>query len=523
VGRMWPIRPVSPIAHRFFYHVCMAFEAAYADLIRRVRDAGVLGSCAGLLGWDERTYMPRGGAAHRGEQMALLARLGHEMLTDPRVGEALAAVEGSKPEPDSDAAANVREIRRNVDRATKLPKDLVEELARITSQAQSVWQEARQKNNFALFRLWLEKIIALKRREAAAVGYTDHPYDALLDEYEPGATTAEIRELFAELAAGLVPIVEAIAGSPKRPDTEVLHREFPTDRQQIFAQSAAAAIGFDFDGGRLDTTTHPFCSGLGPGDCRITTRYNPRFLNEAFFGVLHEAGHGLYEQNLPADQHGTPLGTAASLGIHESQSRLWENQVGRSRPFWEHLFPRARQTFPAALRDVSLDQWLFAVNDVRPSFIRVEADEATYNLHISLRFELEQALMTGDLAPPDLPGAWNEKFQKMLGLTPPDDARGCLQDIHWSFGGFGYFPTYTLGNLYAAQFMTAARRDLSGLDDDFRRGEFGRLKNWLTENIHRHGQRYRARELCRRVTGQSLDHQPFLGYLRTKFAPLYGL
>ena len=499
----------------------MTPEAAYADLIRRVQQAGVLASCAGLLGWDERTYMPRAGAGHRGEQMALLARLGHEMVTDPRVGEALTVIEASKP--DSDAAANVREIRRTYDRATKLPKELVEELARVTSQAQGVWQEARRASDFALFRPWLERIVALKRREAAAVGFTDHPYDALLDEYEPGVTTAESRQLFAELAAGLVPIVAAIAGSAQQPDCALLHREFPADRQEIFAQSAAAAIGFDFDAGRLDTTTHPFCSGLGPGDCRITTRYNPRFFNEAFFGVMHEAGHGIYEQNLPADQHGTPLGTATSLGIHESQSRLWENQVGRSRPFWEHFFPRARQTFPAALRDVSLDQWLFAINDVRPSLIRVEADEATYNLHIILRFELEQALLTGDLAPVDLPDAWNEKFQKMLGLTPPDDARGCLQDIHWSFGGLGYFPTYTLGNLYAAQFMAAARRDMPGLDADFGRGEFARLKNWLTDNIHRHGQRFRARELCRRITGQSLDHQPFLAYLRAKYEPLYDL
>jgi carboxypeptidase Taq len=503
----------------------MTPEVAYADLIRRVRDAGLLASCAGVLGWDERTYMPRAGAGHRGEQMALLARLAHEMLTDPRIGELLAAVESSKliQDAESDAAANVREVRRTFDRATKLPKELVEELARITTQAQGVWQEARQTSKFGPFLPWLEKIVALKRQEAAAVGYTDHPYDALLDEYEPGAKTADVRRLFADLLAGLVPIVETIVGSGKHPDRDLLHRDFPTDRQALFAQTAAAAIGFDFDAGRLDTTTHPFCSGIGPGDCRITTRYNPRFFNEAFFGVLHEAGHGLYEQNLPTNQHGTPLGMAASLGIHESQSRLWENQVGRSGPFWEHFFPRARQTFPAALRDVSPDAWLFAVNDVQPSHIRVEADEATYNLHIIVRFELEQGLMSGELAPAELPAAWNERFRQTLGLTPPDDARGCLQDIHWSFGGFGYFPTYTLGNLYAAQFMAAARRDNPGLEDDFRRGDFGRLKGWLASNIHRHGQRYRANDLCRRVTRQPLDHRPFLTYLRDKYRPFYGL
>jgi carboxypeptidase Taq len=457
--------------------------------------------------------------------MALLARLGHEMLTDPRIGEQLASVEGTPlvADPASDAGANVREIRRSYDRAVKLPKELVEELARVTTQAQGAWQEARQYSDFARFRPWLEKIVALKRQEEAAVGYKESPYDALLDEYEPGATAREITKLFADLAAGLVPLVAAITGAGKQPDRDLLHREYPVDRQEVFGQAAAAAVGFDFDAGRLDKTTHPFCSGLGPGDCRITTRYNPRFFNEAFFGILHESGHGLYEQGLDPAHTGTPLGSAASLGIHESQSRLWENQVGRGRPFWEHFFPRARQTFPGALRDVSLDAWLFAVNDVRPSFIRVEADEATYNLHIILRFELEQALLTGDLAPADVPAAWNAKFQTMLGLTPPDDARGCLQDIHWSFGGLGYFPTYTLGNLYAAQFMDQARRDLPGLDDDFRRGEFGRLKGWLTEKIYRHGQRYRPGELCRRITGRSLDHRPFLSYLRAKYEPLYGL
>jgi carboxypeptidase Taq len=291
----------------------------------------------------------------------------------------------------------------------------------------------------------------------------------------------------------------------------------------VFGEGAAAALGFDFDAGRLDETAHPFCSGIGPGDCRITTRYNLRHFNEAFFGILHETGHALYEQGLPVEHHGTPLGSYTSLGIHESQSRLWENQVGRGRPFWEHFFPRARQTFPAALRDVTLDEWLFAINDVRPSFIRVEADEATYNLHILLRFELEQALVSGDLEVKDVPGAWAEKMKAMLGLVPERDAQGCLQDIHWSFGGLGYFPTYTLGNLYAAQFMEAARRDLGGLDDDFRRGELGRLKGWLNEKVHAQGMRYRAGELCRRVTGRALSHRPLMDYLRAKYGPLYGL
>jgi carboxypeptidase Taq len=500
-------------------------QAAYADLLHHVREIALLNSCAGVLGWDERTYMPHNGSAHRAEQMALLARMAHEKMTAPRIGDLLGTVEQSDlvKEADSDAAANAREIRRIYDRAVKLPPQLVETLARETTRAQQVWQEARAKNEFAAFRPSLETIVRLKREEAEAIGYKDVPYDALLDEYEPGATTAEVTRIFAALRKELTPLVKAIAGSSRRPKREILERDYPVDRQKIFGQAAAAAIGFDFAAGRIDVTTHPFCSGIGPGDCRICTRYNPRHFSEAFFGVLHEAGHGIYEQNLPPSQFGTPVGSFASLGIHESQSRLWENQVGRGWGFWEHFFPRARQVFLDALCDVSLKEWMFAINDVRPSFIRVEADEATYNLHIVLRFELEQALVAGQLEAADVPAAWNEKFQKMLGLTPPDDARGCLQDIHWSFGGLGYFPTYTLGNLYAAQFMEAARRDVPNLDRDFHHGEFAGLKTWLNEKIHRHGQRYRAGTLCERVTGKPLGHGALMKYLREKYGPLYGI
>lgn len=503
----------------------MSPAAAYAELIRRTKEAAVLGSCGAVLGWDERTYMPHAGSAFRGDQMALLARLTHEMTTDPKVGERLAAVEGSAlvKDPASAEAVNTREIRRTYDRAVKLPKELVEELARVTTRAQQVWQEARAKNDFPAFRPWLEQIVALKRREADAVGYKDHPYDALLDEYEPGATAAEVRQVFAALSADLVPLIAAVGQSKRRPPRDVLEREYPVEAQQTFARSAAEAIGFDFDAGRLDVTTHPFCSGIGPGDCRITTRYNPRFFNEAFFGVLHEAGHGIYEQGLLAEHFGTPLGSFCSLGIHESQSRLWENQVGRGRPFWEHFYPKARQAFPAALGDVSLDDFYFAINEARPSLIRVEADEATYNLHIILRFEMELALLTGDLKPADVPGAWNDRFRKMFGLTPPDDRRGCLQDIHWSMGGLGYFPTYTLGNLYAAQLMAAARAQLPGVEQDFANGQFGRFKGWLNEKVHKPGRSYRSGELCRRVTGEGLRHGPLVEYLRDKYGRLYQL
>jgi carboxypeptidase Taq len=336
-------------------------------------------------------------------------------------------------------------------------------------------------------------------------------------------TAARVREVFAALSRDLVRLIAAIGQSSRKPRREVLEREYPVEAQQAFARRAAEAIGFDFQAGRLDVTTHPFCSGIGPGDCRITTRYNPRFFNEAFFGVLHEAGHGIYEQGLDPDQFGTPLGTFCSLGVHESQSRLWENQVGRGRAFWQFFFPEAQKAFPTALEDVTPDEFHFAVNEARPSFIRVEADEATYNLHIILRFELELALLAGDLKPADVPGAWNERFTAMFGLTPPDDRRGCLQDIHWSMGGIGYFPTYTLGNLYAAELWHAARAQLPGLEEGFARGEFAPLKSWLNEKVHRPGRHYRSDELCRRVTGHGLRHEPLIGYLRDKYAPLYQL
>ena len=500
-------------------------QQAYSELVRRYKERSTMDSIGSVLAWDERTYMPLGGSAHRAEQMALVARLGHDMLTAPIMGKLLQAVENSPlvKDPQSDAGVNVREIRRVHDRAVKMPPKLVEELARTTTRAQQVWQEARKADDFEAFRPWLAKIVDLKRQEAQAVGYQEAPYDALLDEYEPGATTREITKVFADLRADLVPLVAAITASGKKPRPGILERDYPVARQEVFGQAAASAIGFDFSAGRLDVTAHPFCTGIGPGDCRLTTRYHPQHFNQGFFGILHEAGHGIYDQGLDRQHYGTPLGSAVSLGIHESQSRLWENQVGRSRPFWEHFFPRARQVFHAALAGVSLDDFLFAINDVEPSFIRVEADEATYNMHIILRFELEQALINGDLAAADVPAAWNEKFRKSFQLTPPNFALGCLQDIHWSMGGIGYFPTYTLGNLYAAQLMDRARQDLGDLDGDFRRGDFSRLKTWLNEKIHRQGQRFRPRDLCQRVCGQPLSHKPLLAYLRQKYALLYGI
>ncbi len=503
----------------------MSIPSAYDELIKRSREQHLLASCSALLGWDEQTYMPVGGAEHRGNQSALLAGLHHERATDPTIDALLLQVEGSDlvADPESPPAVNVREIRRTYRRLTRLPRTLVEELARSTSRGHQEWIVARRNRDFKQLRPTLELIFKLKRHEADCLGFTDSAYDALLDEYEPGAKSRELATLFSALRNDLVPLVAAIAGAKSRPDASVLHREFPLDRQRILGETAASAIGFDFHRGRLDTTAHPFCTGIGAGDTRITTRYDVHNFGESFFGVLHEVGHGLYDQGLDPEHYGTPMGEAVSLGIHESQSRLWENVVGRSKPFWNYWFPIVRRIFREALADVSFEAFHHAINVVEPSFIRVQADEVTYNLHIMVRFELERALLEGDLKVADLPGAWNEKYTHYLGITPKHDAEGCLQDIHWSAGLIGYFPTYTLGNLYAAQLFTAANEDLGGLAAAFSQGDFAGLLEWLRLKIHAHGQRYRATDLVRRVTGAEPDHKPLMQMLTAKYQDIYKL
>jgi len=500
-------------------------QEAFDELIRRVKAVSLLGSCGAVLHWDHQTYMPPKGGAHRAEQLALLAGLCHEQFTAPEIGDLLSLAETGELARGSGSAAavNLREIRRAYDRATRIPAALVQELARTSTLAQDVWVGARKASDFGRFRPWLEKLVGLKREEAQAVGRSGALYDALLDEYEPGETAARLTQVFAELRPALVDLVGWIAASGRRPDLAILHRAYPIAAQEAFGKAVVTAFGFDFQAGRLDVTTHPFCSGIGPGDTRLTTRYNLQDFSDAFFSILHEAGHGLYDQGLDPEHYGTPMGEAASLGIHESQSRLWENFVGRSRAFWEHWLPRARQAFPDAWEAVDLDALVFAINDVRCSFIRVDADEATYNLHIVLRFELEQALIAGDLAVADLPVAWNERMVRDLGSAPPDDTQGCLQDIHWSGGSFGYFPTYTLGNLYAAQFFAKAQAELGDLGEQFRRGEFLPLREWLREKIHRHGHRYRAADLVVAVTGEPLNPAYLLRHLREKLGTLYGV
>jgi carboxypeptidase Taq len=497
----------------------------FERLCAHTRETTLLESAKELLEWDERTYLPPAAGDYRAEQITYLSGLIHARQTDPRVGDWLSELQGSPlaDDPHSDAGATIRELRRQYDRRIRVPQRLVEDLARASVLGQQSWVKARQADQFDGFVPQLETILRLKREEAAALGIGECPYDALLDEFEPGASTGDVTTILDGLREELVPLVAEITHSRRAPSTDVLRRRFPVAAQEAFGRSAAQAIGFDFRRGRLDVTHHPFCAGMGPHDCRITTRYDERFFPSAFFGILHEAGHGIYEQGQRAEQYGLPPGSYVSLGIHESQSRLWENLVGRSRGFWEHFLPLAQEAFPAALGSVSLDEFYQAINHVEPSLIRVEADEATYNLHIIVRFELEQALVNDTLAISDLPQAWRDKYQKYLGIEPQNDAGGVLQDVHWSAGLIGYFPTYSLGNLYAAQLFEAAARELDSLEAMFANGDFAPLGDWLRAQIHEPGQRYSASQLVKKVTGQALSHRPLLDHLHGKLRPIYGI
>jgi carboxypeptidase Taq len=503
----------------------MQAQTAYQELARLAREEALLASCAAVLGWDEETYMPRGAAEHRANQLALLAGLEHDRSTDPRVGELLAAVDGSSlvADPDSPAAVNVREWRRAYDRAIRVPRALVEEIARVTSLAQLAWVEAYENSDWVLFLPWVDRVLTLKCQEAAAIRPGVPVYDTLLDEYEPGMTGRQVAALFDALRGPLVELVGAIGEARRRPDVSLLRRPFLLDRQRLFSEAVAAAAGFDFRRGRLDTSPHPFFTCLGPHDFRITSRFGERDFAGGLFSTLHEVGHALYEQGLDPAQRGLPTGEAVSVGMHEAQARLWDNTVGRSRPFWAHFFPRARQVFHAALHDVSPEAFYLAINHVAPSCNRVRADEVTYNLHILVRFELEQALTTGDLRAADVPAAWNEHYRRYLGVSPATDAEGCLQDGHWGGGLIGYFPTYTLGNVFAAQLYARAAADLDNLDAEFAGGRFDGLLDWLRDRVYRHGQRYPAARLIERATGAPPDPGPLLRGLRRKYGELYGL
>ena len=501
-----------------------AEAAARLDALwAEIRD---LRSAQDLLSWDQETMMPAGGVAGRSRLAATLAGLKHRKLVDPELGDALAACEAVAGDDDA-LAAKVRVARLDVDRAVKVPEDLVRELAAVGSEGLATWQQAKVEADFSKFRGVLERLVDLRRQEAAAIDPEARPYDVHLDAFEPGSTEAELEPLFANLRSELGSLVRAAVESGVEIDEAPVLGQFETSAQEAFGREMSAAVGFDYQRGRLDPTAHPFCIGIDPDDVRLTWRAQDDDFRPALFGILHETGHGLYEQGLGLAERGTPLGDAVSLGIHESQSRLWENHVARSRSFWRWATPRFRHHFPGHPVEQDLDRWLDrlwpALHTVRPSLIRTEADEATYNLHIVVRFELERALFADDVRVADLPGAWNDLYRELLGIVPENDAEGVLQDIHWSMGMFGYFPTYTLGTMAAAQLFAAAERDLGDLDTHFVEGRFDALLDWLRDRIHRHGSRHTAATLIERATGEPLGSEALVRYLGATVSEAYGL
>jgi carboxypeptidase Taq len=419
--------------------------------------------------------------------------------------------------------AAVRESARDQSLALKLPEEHVREFARAQSLAQHAWKQARTESNFSIFRDSLQHLIELKRREAEYHGYAENPYDALIDHYEPGMTVAQLRPVFERLLAGTRRLLDRVAGSTAGVNDEVLFTQFDPEKQLRFAREIVAQLGFDFNTGRVDLSAHPFCTSFAPSDVRLTTRIFSDDLRSCLFGLIHEAGHGMYEQGFDSRFARTPLAAGTSMGIHESQSLFWENMIGRSEPFWAWAFPQLRDIFPDRLGSMNATEFFRAINVVKPSFIRIEADELTYNLHIIIRFEIEEALINGRMEVDDIPSVWNSKMEQYLGIVPHNDAEGCLQDIHWSFGGFGYFPSYTLGKLYAAMFYRQMQSDIPGIEDQMARGEFGAILGWLREKIHRWGRAKRSSELVMEICGEPLTEKAFMEYMELKIERVYAL
>lgn len=500
-------------------------EPKLAELKTRLGEIHDLHSAAAVLSWDQTTYMPPGGAAARGRQMATLERLAHEKFTDPAIGQILAdlqSFEKSLPY-DSDEAALIRVTRRDYERAVKVPPSFVAKLSAHQAATYEAWVKARPANDFPAVRPHLEKTLEYSRELANCFPGYDHIADPLIDFADFGMKVATVSALFAELRKKLVPIVHAIIAQAVADDA-CLRQQFPEAQQLAFGAEVVKRLGYDFERGRQDKTRHPFCTTFSLGDVRITTRVKEDDLGDAFFSTIHEAGHAMYEQGIRRELEGTPLAHGTSSGVHESQSRLWENVVGRSRNFWQFFHPKLQSVFPSQLGSVSLDTFYHAINKVERSLIRTDADEVTYNLHVMIRFDLELQLLEGTLTVRDLPEAWRERYQTDLGIAPPDDRDGVLQDVHW-FGGQigGVFQGYTLGNILSAQFYEAARKAHPEIPDQIARGEFGTLRGWLKENIYQHGSKFTASELIQRATGQPLTIEPYIRYLREKYGELYKI
>ncbi len=500
-------------------------KAKFEALCNRLGEVEDLYNAARILSWDQDTYMPSGAAEARAQQSSTLRRTAHQMFVADEIGELLEALEPWAQEQDYDSfeASLVRITHRKYDRDRKVPADLVARRARAAALAQAAWEKARPADDFAAFQPHLEENVDLNIELAEALGYEDRRYDALLDRFEPEMKAAQVETLFGEMKEGLQPLVAAIAERQDTVDASVLQREYDEDKQWAFVNELVDRLGFDLEHGRQDRSAHPFTTSFTSADVRLTTRIYRDKLQTAIFASIHETGHALYEQGVSPDLARSPLGTGASMAVHESQSRMWENIVGRSLPFWQSWLPRLREYFPAQLEGVKVEAFYRAINRVQPSLIRVEADEVTYNMHIFLRFEIEQLMLDQKVAIADLPELWNAKMEEYLGIRPDSDRNGVLQDVHWAGGMMGYFPTYALGNLLAAQFYAQALADLPDLPDHYARGEFGPLLAWLRDTIHAHGSKYKPEELVQRVTGGPISTGPFLAYVRKKYGEIYRL
>lgn len=495
------------------------------DQLKRILGAVAdLNAATALLDWDQQTYMPSGGVENRSYQIGTLSSLAHSKFVSEEVGSFLEELKPSAEtlDSDSDDACLIEVTDREYQKSVKVPSEFVEEFSRVTVMAHGAWEEARANNDFSQFQPHLEKIVELRRQYADFFAPYDHVYDPLLDDFEPGMTTDAVQKIFSELRPKQVELLQAIADADQVDDS-FLHLHYDGDKQWAFGEEAISKYGYDWKHGRQDKAAHPFTTNFGLGDVRITTRVDENFLNTALFGTLHEAGHAIYEQGVARRLDRTPLGGGASLAIHESQSRMYENLLGRSYDFWIHFYPRLQEIFPTQLGNVDLETFYKGINKVEPSLIRVEADEATYNLHIMLRLELEIALMEGDLKVADLPTAWNDRMNDYLGIVPPNDADGVLQDVHWSSGILGYFPTYSLGNLVANQLWEKINQDIPDLSSQIQGGDFSDLLAWLREHVHQYGSKYKPQDLVKRVVGTTITPGPYLEYLNTKFGAIYGL
>lgn len=490
----------------------------YQQYLKKVSD---IGFAAALLQWDQETYMPAKGAALRAQQLATLAGLAHEHFTDEKLGKLLDELikDTSLNEKEQ---KNIQQSHKDYYKQKKYSTEFVEEMSRSVSETFQAWHQAKSNNDFKSYAPFLDKLLTLKKKECELLGYEQHPYDAMLDQYEPRAKSADLKVLFNDVKANLVEFVKQIAQKPQNADA-FMFAEYDEQKQWDFSLYLLKQMGYDFEAGRQDKSSHPFTTHFNAHDVRVTTRVNKNDLNEIIWSTIHEGGHALYEQGLPISEYGLPSGEYISLGIHESQSRLWENNVGRSLAYWEYNFPKLQEVFPQNLGDKTALDFYKAMNIVKPSFIRTSADELTYHFHILIRFEIEMALFEGNLAVKDLPDFWNAKYKEYLGIDIPNDTKGVLQDVHWSHGSFGYFPTYSLGSFYAAQFMHTASQQISNLEEKIKSGDLLPLLEWLRTNVHQYGKQYMADELCQKISGEKLNFNYFMNYAKKKYSFIYNL